>query len=134
MFTGFLLRVNVTIVCNTVSRIPMPVNCRGPSPRSSPECYGFGRRRDGWGGLQCLTERRVCSSGGSSIRVEGWALLGGSWDLVNRVIDTATVLIITYSQVKVLITLFKFTKSHDPPSGVRASVKPESVRQEMWLR
>ena len=41
-------------------------------------------------------------------------VLGGSWDLVTRVIIKVTTHITTYNPIKVLITIL--TKSHDPSS------------------
>ena len=53
---------------------------------------------------------KICSSRGM-----GFPLLGGSGDSVSRVISKVTIVISTYKQIKVLITLL--TKSHDPPSN-----------------
>ena len=48
------------------------------------------------------------------IEAQLWeSLLGGSWDLVTRVISKVTLLI---TSIRVLITLL--TKSHDPPSSI----------------
>ena len=47
-------------------------------------------------------------------RLAAFRLLGGSWDLVSKVINKVTILI---SPIKVLITLL--TKSHDPPSRAK---------------
>ena len=58
-------------------------------------------------------------------------LLKGSWDLVTRVIKKVTIHIITYTPLKLLITIL--TKSHDPPSkdpGV--SLGPESPEASPW--
>ena len=52
----------------------------------------------------------------------GYNVLGGSWDLVTRVISKVTIVIIAYNPPnRVLITLL--AKSHDPPSkGCRAAM------------